>query len=685
MSFSLKGLITLDSSGFTSGVKSASSELDGMSKKAKEAHSAANEFSSGIGAASSNLGSMSGKSREAESSVSKMTSTITGSGGKANQTMASMTDVVGGLTNKLLGVAAGAAAFVGLTTSVKDAFDVFVTFEKKMSNVKALTGATAEETNALTMKAREMGKLLPASASDAADAEGKLASAGFSTNEIMASLYGTLTLAQSANVDMATAADISASTLRGFGLEADKASHVADVLALTASKTNAEIVDTGEAMKYVAPVAKSAGTSLEETAAMIGLLANAGIKGSQAGTTLRAAFVRFQKPAKSARDAMAEIGLAAYDSSGKMKPMSDILGELKDKTAGLTDEQRDNIVASIFGTEALSGMKVLMDQGKPAIDALTESFKNADGASEEMAKTQTDNVYGSLEDMKGAFEDAQIEIMGHFAPGIRAALGGVSNSIPFIVNNIEWAAGALGEAFAPVGESIMTHFAPAIDTVKATFETFTQGVDISGLEGLGSAIIDLFSNLAMMAGVLWNDMIYPIYTIVTPAFTTLFNTVVSLLTDVVNFFSGAAQMIAGIASGDWATAWEGVKQVVESVVNFVEDLLGGVVRTLNSLASGVKSFGSAAISKAASTFGLGGHANGTSYFQGGPTAINERGGELQVLPSGTSILPADQTRQLLASNFAAGNGGNNVTIHVDARGMDADELVTQLQVRLANM
>ena len=223
-------------------------------------------------------------------------------------------------------------------------------FEAEMSRVKAISGATGDQFKMLEDQALSLGQSTAFSASEVAEGMENLASAGFSTNEIMEAMPGLLDLAASSGEDLATSSEIAASTLRGFGLEASKTGHVADVLAKNAAATNAAVADTGEAMKYIAPNARAAGLSLEEVTAAIGELANAGIKGSQAGTTLRSALVRLAKPSDPAATAMERIGFTAFDSSGKMKSLATIMGELNEKTKNLTADQKQNTIATIFGT-----------------------------------------------------------------------------------------------------------------------------------------------------------------------------------------------------------------------------------------------------------------------------------------------------------------------------------------------
>lgn len=303
-------------------------------------------------------------------------------------------------------------------------------FEAQMSRVSAISGATGEDLRKLKDQAMQLGADTAFSSKQAAEGMENLASAGFNVTEIMQAMPGMLDLAASDNIEIAQAADIAASALRGFGLQANQAGHVADVMAKAAADTNAGILDMGEAMKYIAPVAHSMGISLEETSAAIGLMSNAGIQGSQAGTTLRSALTRLTNPSKESRDLMKSLGINAFDSKGKMKDLGDIIDIFAQKTKKLTQEQKQQAIAEIFGQEAMSGMLVLMDQGKDNIDKLTASFKNSDGSAKTMAATMQDNVKGALEQMGGSLETAGIKLGEVLAPTIRD----IANTITELTN-----------------------------------------------------------------------------------------------------------------------------------------------------------------------------------------------------------------------------------------------------------
>ena len=325
---------------------------------------------------------------------------------------------------KKMTVVTGAVAAVG-TASVKTAMD----FDSQMSRVQAISGATGEEFEKLRQQAIDLGASSVYGATEAAEGMENLASAGFTVEETMSAMPGLLNLAASSGEDLATASDIAASAVRGFGLEASETAHVADVLAKNAAATNAAVADTGEALKYVAPVANTAGLSIEEVSAAIGIMANAGIKGSQAGTTLRGALTRLMKPTKSVSEAMDAIGISAYDNEGKMKSLSEIIGELRTATAGLSEEEKQNRLATIFGTEALSGMMALVNSSPEELEKMTKELENCDGAAEEMAETMMNNTKGAIEEMKGALETAGIKIGDMLTPYITQAANKVSELV----------------------------------------------------------------------------------------------------------------------------------------------------------------------------------------------------------------------------------------------------------------
>lgn len=325
----------------------------------------------------------------------------------------------------------GKTLTLGVTTPIigigTAAVNAGMEFEAQMSRVQAISGATGEEFTQLNEQALQLGSDTAFSASEAAQGMENLASAGFNTTQIMSAMPGMLNLAASGGVDIATSSDIAASALNGFGLEAGQAGHVADVLASAASATNAGVTDMGAALKYAAPSANALGLSLEEVSSAIGIMSNAGIKGEQAGTTLRGALTKLASPSSEAAKTMAQLGINSFDSQGKMLPLSQVIGNLQAGMKGLTDEQKQNAIATIFGQESMSGMLTLIQAGPTELDKLTASFKSSDGAAAAMASTMQNNTKGAVEQMKGSLETAGIKISQALAPSIKGIADAVGN------------------------------------------------------------------------------------------------------------------------------------------------------------------------------------------------------------------------------------------------------------------
>ncbi|MGC3175749.1 phage tail tape measure protein [Enterococcus faecium] len=325
------------------------------------------------------------------------------------------------ITTPLIGVGVAAAKVGG-------------DFEAQMSRVKAISGATGDTFEQMKQQAIDLGAKTAFSAKESAAGMENLASAGFSAQEIMKAMPGLLDLAAVSGGDVALASENTATALRGFGLEASEAGHVADVFARAAADTNAEVGDMGEALKYVAPVANSMGISLEETAAAIGIMSDAGIKGSQAGTTLRGALSRLARPTKAMQDTMDNLGVSFYDADGKMKPLKTQVELLKKAFEGLTPEQQQNALVTLYGQESLSGMMALIDKGPDSLGKLTKSLKDSDGAADDMARTMQDNMNSSIEQMFGAFESAAIVIQKILAPSIKKVADAISGLVEKFVS-----------------------------------------------------------------------------------------------------------------------------------------------------------------------------------------------------------------------------------------------------------
>lgn len=394
-----------------------------------------------------------------------------------------------GMKAATVAITGTAAALGGVAAA---AIKVGSDFESQMSRVKAISGATGEEFEQLKAQAMQLGADTSFSASQAAEGMENLAAAGFTTSEIMSAMPGLLNLAAASGEDLASSSDIAASTLRGFGLAASDAAHVADVLAANANRTNSSVADTGEAMKYIAPLARAAGLSLEETAAAIGIMANAGVNGSQAGTSLRGALSRLSKPTKDMSEAMDELGISFYDSNGKMKSLTEQVGMLRQATEGMTDEQKNNYLVTLYGQEALSGMLALINEGEGSLGELTNAYKNCDGAAQKAAETMQDNLSGALEQLGGSAETLGLAFYNSVADNLKNAAKTATESINNITDSfnnggLNEAIQTAGDEFANLAVEAASHAPEMVDTAVDFIEAFASGIASNKGRILGAA------------------------------------------------------------------------------------------------------------------------------------------------------------------------------------------------------
>lgn len=538
----------------------------------------------------------------------------------------------------------GGGLTVGLTTPLLGvgtaAVSVGNDFEAQMDRVQGTLGETEAEMESLRDQAIQLGADTSFSASEAAEGMENLASAGFSAQEIMAAMPGLLDLAAASGASLADASSYAATTLNAFGLEAEKAGHVADVYALAAARTNAQTEDMGEAMKYIAPVANAMGQSLEETAAAIGIMSDAGILGSQAGTTLRGALSRMARPTDVMTEKMNELGITFYDAEGNMKGYSEIIRELQGSFQGLTQEEQNNALVTLFGQEALSGMQALIAAGPDQLDELTSALEQSDGAAQSMAETMMDNTKGAIEQMMGAFESAGIVIQQKLAPfisdlalkigdlatkfsqldddtlelivtiaGIAAAIGpallvfgNVAKGIGAISTAISGLGGMAGVASAfgatvsgvftaltgPIGAVIafigilfvawQTDFNGMRDTV-ATWASTIQAI----IQNVLTIIQTVISTALGLITMVWSTNFANIQGIVTAAFsyiqtmiTNVLNIIKSLLDVWVALFTGDWQGFLTAISNLWTSVWTGIRDFVANILNLIIQIIIGV-------------------------------------------------------------------------------------------------------------
>lgn len=386
----------------------------------------------------------------------------------------------------------------------------FANFESAMSKVQATTSATGDEMVLLTAKARELGKSTIYSAEEVAQAMNYMAMAGWDTTQIIDGLDGVLSLAVASGEDLANVSDIVTDALTAFGLKASDTQDFVDLLANTARSANTNVSMLGESFKYIAPVAASLGISAEETALALGILANNGIKGSQAGTSLRTALNQLVKPSKAAANTMEEYGIAIQTAEDGSVDLMATVESLKNGISGLERTQQAQVISTLVGTEAMSGMMALVNTTEEDLNKLTEATTNYKGSAQEMANTMNNNVKGNLNKLKSAFSELLIVVGENLVPMFTKLVEKVTEIIEWFSSLDEGTQefivkmGLLSAAIGPV-LTVVGKLSSALGPLSGGFTSVggsTGGLvtTIAGAGGVTSALGSLISVLTGPVG-----------------------------------------------------------------------------------------------------------------------------------------------------------------------------------------
>lgn len=347
-------------------------------------------------------------------------------------------------TSRLLSSASGKLTSAGsaLTTSVTlpvvalgtTIAVVSTKFEEGMSKVAAVSGATGSEMEMLKGKAMEMGAKTKFSASEAADAFSYMAMAGWETSSMMEGIEGVMNLAAASGEDLAMTSDIVTDSLTAFGLKAEDTGHFVDVLAMASNKSNTNVAMLGESFKYVAPVAGALGYSVDDVAVALGLMANSGIKASQAGTSLRSLMTNLVKPTKQMRQSMTELGIEVTNADGTMKPFNQLLVEMRASFAGLTEEQKASHASTLAGKEGMSGLLAIVNATEGDFNKLTDAMANADGTAKSMSDVMNNNLAGQLRQLQGTLETICLQFGDIFLPVIKSVVESLQTFATWLEN-----------------------------------------------------------------------------------------------------------------------------------------------------------------------------------------------------------------------------------------------------------
>lgn len=364
-------------------------------------------------------------------------------------------------------------------------------FQSKMSEVKAISMATEEEFERLNKKAREMGMTTKFSASESADALKYMSMAGWKSNQMIEALPGVMNLAASSGEDLGIVSDILTDSMTAFGLKASESSHFADVLAKASSSSNTNVALLGETFKYVAPVAGALGYSVEDTAIGIGLMANAGIKGSQAGTALRSTFSRLADTGnKEVVSSLKQLGISMTDSQGKIKPFKTLMDEMRTSFSHLSEAEQASYATTVFGREAMSGMLSIIRTSPEEYQKLTSGIYQADGAAKQMSETMMDNLKGQITLLNSSLQELGLQFYDIVAPSIETGVQKVQEAVTWfsnLDNETKKTIVKVGLFLAALGPGLklFSFFTGGLSHVVTGINLFTKG--FSAMKSLGVA------------------------------------------------------------------------------------------------------------------------------------------------------------------------------------------------------
>ena len=426
-------------------------------------------------------------------------------------------------------------------------------YETSMSSVQAISGATADEMETLRAVAREMGATTRYSASESADALGYMALAGWDVEQMTSALPSVLNLATAGQLDLATASDIVTDMMSMFGIEAENASQASDVFAAAQAKSNTNVEQLSEALRMAGPAASSAGNSLEDTSAVLGILANNGIKGSTAGTALNSMFRDLQKSAENGAVAIGDTSVAVYDAEGNMRSMVDIVQDVEKATEGMSDEQRNAALSQIFQQQSLRGVNVLLNEGSDSLVDLQNELINSNGAAQDMADIMDDNMQGSLLAMKSAAEEVAIQFFEMAEGPIRAIIDGITDMIRWFGEldpTIQQVIGIVGVLVASIGPLLML-----------------IGQIGLGVSALGTFFVGTAGSVSMFATIL-GALTSPV---------TLVIAGIAALVAVMVYLYNTNETVREAINTAWQFIKDLIMQAVTVISEYVQSVIGGLV------------------------------------------------------------------------------------------------------------
>ncbi len=551
-----------------------------------------------------------------------------GAAGEKLQTVGNKISSVGQKLLPVTGVVTGLG-----TAAVKTAAD----FDSAMSKVAAVSGATGKNFDDLRSKAREMGAKTKFSATEAAEAMNYMAMAGWKTGDMLGGIEGVMNLAAASGEDLATTSDIVTDSLTAFGLKAEDSGHFADVLAAASANANTNVSMMGETFKYCAPVAGALGFSVEDTAEAIGLMGNADIKASQAGTSMRSIMTNLTGDVKLSGAAIGDVTIATTNADGSMRSLSAILADCRVAFGGMTEAEKANNAEALVGKNAMSGFLALMNAAPEDINKVSGAVNNCKDAAKNMADTMQDNLEGQMTILKSQLQELAISFGDLLMPAVRSIVAGlqgmvnVLNAMPDgvkrVIMIIALLVAALGPVLILIGKTIsavgtimtwIPKLAGAINTVKGAFAALSAtmmanpiAIVIAAIAALVAAFIYLWNTNEEFRQFwirLWNEIkevAVQVWTAVSQflvsAWNGIRNTAVAVWNGIRDFFSG---LWAGIKtlfttvvtaiSTFLVGAWNGIRATVMAVWNavaaFFTSVWNGIKTVTTTVVTAIRTF-----------------------------------------------------------------------------------------------
>lgn len=437
-------------------------------ENSKEANRLAKEIKNLSGELNENKNKMA----ELDKAADDLEKELDESGNSANQAANGGFTVLKGALANLVSQGINAAVN-GLKTLAREVYNAGSSFESSMSKVQAISGASADDMDKLSAKAKQMGETTIFSAAQSAEAFSYMAMAGWKTEDMLNGIEGVMNLAASSGEDLATSASIVTDALTAMGYEAKDAGKLADVMASAASNANTTIGLMGNTFQYAAPLVGALGYTMEDTAIAIGLMANASIKGEKAGTALRSIFTRLSAPPKDCAEALDAMNISLTDSTGKMRPFREVIQDLRTSFSNLSETQQTANAKAIAGQEAMAGLLAIVNASPEDFEKLTKAIDESGGAANRMSDTMLDNVSGAITILKSKIEGIMIKVFEKASNSIRKSIRTISKAL----DQVDWdkfsrEAGEAAKAVANLFAFIIKNAPTIINTLKTLATMF---------------------------------------------------------------------------------------------------------------------------------------------------------------------------------------------------------------------